>query len=161
MLKNKALLLWVTLKVQYSGEIKSGLVWISTGQKEVGLQMIRILNGIWNPEVQPFEIRTNLSHFFENHFKSGQLCQDFKWSGFWMVGTTSIAIAKAWPFEIRPDFKCIPLTNGWISDPHCISIVSSLRLMMSHKDGAHKAFVQTFRWNVRQLRDLPVGLLSC
>ena len=31
---------------EYIGDLKSGLVWISTGQKEVGLQMIQILNGI-------------------------------------------------------------------------------------------------------------------
>ena len=33
------------------------------GQKEVGLQMVWILNGIWNLEVQPFEIQTNFCHF--------------------------------------------------------------------------------------------------
>ena len=30
----------------YSGDLKSGLVWISNGQKEVELQMVWILNGI-------------------------------------------------------------------------------------------------------------------
>ena len=38
--------------------MKSGLVWILNGQKEVGLQMVRHSNGIWNPEDQPFEIGT-------------------------------------------------------------------------------------------------------
>ena len=30
----------------YSGDLKSDLVWISNGPKEVGLQMVWILNGI-------------------------------------------------------------------------------------------------------------------
>ena len=61
-----------------------------------------VMNRIWNPEAQPFEIRT-------------------KMSGFWIVGT--IATAKAWPFEIRPSkshaFKWFWISNGRISDPHC------------------------------------------
>ena len=69
------------------------LVWISNGQKRLGPQIFHILNGIWN------------------------------WSGFWMVGTTTIAIAKAWPFDIRslksPNFKGLLIFNGRISDPHC------------------------------------------
>ena len=32
--------------VNYSGDLKSGLVWVLNGQKEVGLQMVYILNGI-------------------------------------------------------------------------------------------------------------------
>ena len=32
--------------VNYSGDLKSRLVWILNGQKEVGLQMVRISNGI-------------------------------------------------------------------------------------------------------------------
>ena len=39
-------------------DLKSELVWILNGQKEVGLQMVPILNGIWKPEAQPFEIQT-------------------------------------------------------------------------------------------------------
>ena len=48
----------------YSGDLKSDLVRISNDQKEFGLQMVRILNGIWNPTKMaailylPFEIRT-------------------------------------------------------------------------------------------------------
>ena len=61
--------------------------------------MVWILNGIWNPEAQSFEIRTNGCHFIINRLKSRQKCPDFKWSSFWIVGT--IAIAKAWPFENR------------------------------------------------------------
>ena len=53
----------------YSGDIKYGLVWISNGQKEVGLQMVQISNGIWNPETQPFEIRTNGHHLVKKPFE--------------------------------------------------------------------------------------------
>ena len=88
-------------------EIKRSTVGISNGPKEVGLQIVWILNRIWNPETQPFKIRTNSGHFVKNHLKSLQKCLDFKWSGFRMVG--AIAIAKTQPFEIQPskspDFK--------------------------------------------------------
>ena len=62
----------------YSGDLKSGLVWITDGQKEVELQMDWILNAIWNLEAQTFEIQTNDRHFVKNHLKSGQECLDFK-----------------------------------------------------------------------------------
>ena len=52
------------LPIQYSGDLKSKL------------QIVRILNGIWNSEAQPFEIRTNVSHFGRNRDKN--VC-------FWMV----------------------------------------------------------------------------
>ena len=63
--------------------------------------MVWILNGILNLEAQPFEIQTNGRHFVKNHLKSGQKHPDFEWSGFLMVGTIAIAIAKARPFENR------------------------------------------------------------
>ena len=93
---------WYKLHVMnYSGDLKSDLVWISNGPKQVGLQMVWISNGIWNPEAQPFEIRTNGRHFVKNHLKTG-------------------------PFEIRPskspDFKCFRILNGQVSDPHYIRI---------------------------------------
>ena len=88
----------VTSFMLYSGDLKSDLVWISNGPKQVGLQMVWISNGIWNPEAQPFEIRTNGRHFVKNHLKSGQKRPDFEW-----------LIAKARPFENRtiwnPTFK--------------------------------------------------------
>ena len=37
--------------------------------------MVRILNGIWNLEAQPLEIRTNGYHFVKNHSKSEQNIQ--------------------------------------------------------------------------------------
>ena len=52
-------------------------------------------------------------------------------SGFQMVGTEDIAIAKTQPFENwtieiwplkSPDFKCFRIWNGSISDPHCINV---------------------------------------
>ena len=67
----------------------SGIVWILNHKKEVRLQMVWILNGTWKPEVQPFEIWTKGSHYVKSIFKSG----------FWMVGTIVIAVAKARPFE--------------------------------------------------------------
>ena len=54
--------------------------------QEVVLQMVWILNGIQNPEAQPFEIQTNDCHLVQNHLKSGQKGLDIKWSGFQMVG---------------------------------------------------------------------------
>ena len=65
-----------------SEELKSKRVWILNGRKEVGLQMVWILNGIWNQEAQPFEFQTNGRHFVKNHLKSGQKVH------FWMVGPT-------------------------------------------------------------------------
>ena len=53
------------------------------GQKVVGLQMVWILNGIWNPDAQPFEIRTNGCIF--------SVCNpDFEWSRFQMVGSIAL-----------------------------------------------------------------------
>ena len=51
--------------IQWGSEI--WLVRILNGQKEVGL--VQILNGIWNPEAQLFEICTNGSHFVKYHLK--------------------------------------------------------------------------------------------
>ena len=56
----------------YSGDLKSGLVWITNGQREVELQMDWILNAIWNLETHKFEIQTNDRHFVKNHLKSGK-----------------------------------------------------------------------------------------
>ena len=64
-------------KQQY---LKSGLVWISDGQKEVGLQMVWISNEIWNSWAWPFEIQPNACHFVKNNLKSRQKCPDFEWS---------------------------------------------------------------------------------
>ena len=107
---------------KYSGDLKYGLVWILNGWKEVGLQMVWISNGIWNPVAQPYEIWTNGCHFFKNYLKSRQKCPYFEWSGFRMVGT----IAKAKPFEnwtIRnPTFECFWILNGTFSDLHCTGL---------------------------------------
>ena len=71
---------------------------------------------------------------FEWDLKSGQmaaiLSKPFeirtKISGFWMVETIALAIAKARPFKIRPlkslIFKCFRISNGQISDPHCLHV---------------------------------------
>ena len=105
-------------------------VWILNGQKEVGLQIVWILNWIWNLEGQPFEMWTNGCHFVKNHLKSRQKRTDFKWPGFRMVKTKAIAIAKAQPFENQPiwnqplkspGFKCFQISKGWISDPHYVT----------------------------------------
>ena len=76
-----------------SANLKSWLVWISDGQKEVGLQMFWTYYGIWDPEAQLFEVQTNRRHFVKNHLKSWQKYPDFEWSGFKMVGTKAIAKA--------------------------------------------------------------------
>ena len=69
---------------KYCGDLKSELDWIFNGQKEVGLQMVWILNEIWNP----FVIWTNVCHFVKNHWKTRQKRPDFEWSGSQMVGST-------------------------------------------------------------------------
>ena len=108
----------------YSGDLKSGLGWIPNGQKKVDLQIVRISDGIWNPESQPVEFQTNGRHYIKNHLKSGQKCPDFDLSGFQMVGTIAIAlpsknqtiwnpIFKKFGFQMFPVFKwldfCSPL----------------------------------------------------
>ena len=72
--------------------------------------MVQILNGIWKPEAQPFEIRTNGCHCVQNHLRSIQKCLDFEC---WMAKTGPFEI---WPSKI-PDFKCFRI---W--DPHCTKI---------------------------------------
>ena len=67
----------------YSGDLKSGIVWISNGKKEVGLQKV---HGIWNLEAQPLEIQTNGSHFVKtiwNPDKNVQILNGtvLKWLG--------------------------------------------------------------------------------
>ena len=47
--------------------LKSRHVQILKGRKEVGLQMVWISNGIWNPEAKPFEIQTNGTNFVKNY----------------------------------------------------------------------------------------------
>ena len=107
----------------FSWDLKSGIVSILNDQKEVGLKMVWISNGIWNPEVQPFEIR---HHFVRNQLKSRQKCLDFEWSGFQIVGTIVIAIAKVdhlktGQFENQPskspDSKCFWISNGRFQMP--------------------------------------------
>ena len=116
--------------MKYSGDLKSGLVgfwmvkkgWVANGPE---------LNGIWNPEAQPFEIQTNGCHFVKKHFKCGQKGPDFEWSGFQMVGTVAMATNKARPFEyqtiwitdhMKSDLQKVWISNGQISVPHCTLI---------------------------------------
>ena len=49
-----------------SGDLKSRLIWNLNGQKEVWLQIVLILNGIWNPEAQPFEIMRRVPFLSKN-----------------------------------------------------------------------------------------------
>ena len=79
----------------YSVDLKSGLVWISNGRKKVVLQMVRILNGIWNLKAEPFEIWTMAV------ILSKTLWNPDKMSKFWMFGNIAMAIALARPFENR------------------------------------------------------------
>ena len=51
--------------MRYSGDLKSRLVWMWNCQKEVGLQMVWILNRIW----MGLANRTNSCLFFKNHLK--------------------------------------------------------------------------------------------
>ena len=97
--------------------------------------MVRIWNGILNPEAQPFEIRTNSRHFVKNHLKSGYKPLDFEWLGFQMVGTIATAKAKARPFEIRPskspNFKWSDFRSQLYLDPECTYLVLLARLALT------------------------------
>ena len=79
---------------KYSGDLKSGQVLISNGQKEVCLQIVWIFDMIVNPETQPFKTYTNVHHFFKNCSKFGLKCPDFDLVS--KLGT----LATARPFEI-------------------------------------------------------------
>ena len=100
------------LTITYSGDLKSGLVWIWNGQKEVGLQMVWISNGIWSPEAKPFEIRTKWPPFCQKPFEI-----QTNISGFWMT------IAKDQPFENwtiwNPTFNKSGFWMVRFPDPHC------------------------------------------
>ena len=61
------------------------------------------------------KILTIYRHFVKNHLKSGQISLECECPYHLKTG----------PFEIRlksQDFKCFWISNGQISDPHCISI---------------------------------------
>ena len=65
------------LYTDYSGDLKSRLICILNGQKDVGFQMG---SKIW--KAQQFEIRINGRHFFNKHLKSGQKFLYFERSWF-------------------------------------------------------------------------------
>ena len=70
----------ISIRVQFSGDLKSGLIWISNGQKEVSLQVFHIFNKIWYLRAQPCEIQANGRHFVKKHLACNR--SDFKWSTF-------------------------------------------------------------------------------
>ena len=57
----------ISIRVQFSGDLKSELIWIFNGQKEVSLHLVYIFNQIWYLEAQHCEIQTNGRHFVKNH----------------------------------------------------------------------------------------------
>ena len=87
--------IWVHQGFQrfFSRDLKSVLIWILNGQKEVVLHMFWILNGIWNSEAQPFD-PDKWAPFCQKPFEIL-----LKMSSFQMFGTMAVAIAKAQPFE--------------------------------------------------------------
>ena len=111
-----------------SGDLKSWLVLISNGQKEFGLQMVHILNGIWNPEALPFEIRTKDHHFVKNLLKSRQKCPDFERSGFQMDSAIAKGIAQAsenqiiwnWIFKTSGFQMCRDFEWSDVKSPMCV-----------------------------------------
>ena len=66
-----ALCIFVKMEFNYSGDLKSELVWIVNGQKEFGLQMVHTWNGIWNPNKWP--------PFGQKPFEIDQKCPNFDW----------------------------------------------------------------------------------
>ena len=105
----------VMLQNKNNSNLKSGYVWISNSQKEVGLHMVWILKWIWNSEAQLFEIQTNGFNNVKNYFKIRTKLPDFEWSGFKMVWT--IAIATLWIANIR-NLILKKNLNVQISDPN-------------------------------------------
>ena len=61
--KTRFVCLVLSIKETYNWGLKSGLVCISSGRKEVWLQIVQISNGILNLEPQPFEILINGCNF--------------------------------------------------------------------------------------------------
>ena len=70
----------IGLQISKRSEVQTlpGFKW----SKKVGLRVVQILNGICNPEAQPFQFQTNGCHFVKSHFKSRHKCQDFELSCF-------------------------------------------------------------------------------
>ena len=69
----------------------------------------------------------NGRHFVINHLKCRQKCLDFVWSGFQMVVTRALNIGKSpkfWkPDHLKYDLQKVWISNGQISEPHCMVIV--------------------------------------
>ena len=74
----------------YYGDLKSRLVRISNSWKEVGLQMVLISKGIWNPEAGPFEIQANGCHFVQKPFK------------IWTKRCGMIQFSNGWNYSYSP-----------------------------------------------------------
>ena len=97
---------------------------IWNGQKMVGFNWSRFRIGseIRNPN----HLKTNKNghHLVFTIWNLDNLVRIFHESNFQIIETKAIAIDKAQPFEIQPskspDFKCFLISNGQISDPHCI-----------------------------------------
>ena len=96
----------------FSGDLKSGLVWISNGWKEVGLQMIWISNG---NEIQK-----------PNHLKLGQMAAIL--SKPFEILRETFRFRMAWfsngpimwkPDHLKSNFQKFRILNGGISDPRC------------------------------------------
>ena len=99
---------WSNLSGEESNHSNYGLikVWILNGQKEVGLQMVLILNGIWNPKPPSFEIQTNGHHLS----KTIEIWTET--FGFWMVRTNlarTFEKRTIWnPTFKKPGFQMFP-----------------------------------------------------
>ena len=78
-------------------------------KKRLVCKMVRISNGIWNPEAQPFENWPKWPPSCIYHLKSWLFSPDFEWSCFQM------AKAPIW----KPDHLKTNFQKGRISDPHC------------------------------------------
>ena len=83
---------------RYSGDLNTKLVWYSNGWKEVGCQIVWFQNATWI-------------------LNSPTIWKPGKWMPSYFL--------MYWPFEIPTSkslvFKCFWYSNGWYSDPQCIS----------------------------------------
>ena len=88
-----------SLFIQWGSEIQISLdfEWLERGWVE----MVQILNEIWNLKAHPFEIRTNIHHFVKNYLESGQKRIVFSYSHglsptIWKLDHLKSNIQKVW-----------------------------------------------------------------
>ena len=99
----------MAFKIQWGSEIRTGrdFEWSKRGRVANGVDFEQNLKS-GSPTNQNLD---SSRHFVKNHLKSGQKCPHFEWSGFQMVGTIAIAIAKAQPDHLKSNLQKVWISN--------------------------------------------------